>query len=569
MQCHETIELFTRYRDGDLDAATRREVETHLASCAHCREEFAAIDAVVASLHELKPEPLPATLPVAIRSRLHAPAERPRAVLVRWALPTAAAAALVVVVFGVLQVTQRAQERHDLAMSTSAPRTAEQPSAPALERSIGQRSRTTPHAMRGRAPAALAPAQRTDETGIPSRVVPFQGYSGSRPPFAAPPRGRTPAPRAAASKGGAAGPRTPLYGQGTTPTDEEGGRRRAAQVPSAPTLGAHVVPPGPAASSPTPTIQPTPAEAKPSPAVSTWSASRSATEPPKPAPAGPPGPAGPAGPTGATHALEAGRAAPPAAPEALKQKAGAAVRESLPPQAGSGVAGAQQEPGKAPSVLEARRPLSVRVDVTAQASRSQRAAGDLTLQLRTDQEIPEAQVMVRPMQPGARETLVWQGRIDKDVANNVDVRIWQHPWMPSGTQQLTVTSPRTLAQTYYLFLPRAAGMGRGGGGHFERVRPPAVTPTGHIWHTVLQNLANRNDAYVLAPAGFPVTKRAEVEADAPEKDVTEALGRAGYSLRSQEGVITIEPVGPRSGSKHETPPPRRQRAPVRGRRGRA
>ncbi|UCH32954.1 MAG: zf-HC2 domain-containing protein [Armatimonadota bacterium] len=107
MRCHDAIELFTQYRDGDLDAATRSALEAHLAACARCRDEFAALDAICASLRAVPTEPVPAEFVSGVRARLQAPAERPRAVLLRWALPAGAAAVLVVVAFGVFSIVPR------------------------------------------------------------------------------------------------------------------------------------------------------------------------------------------------------------------------------------------------------------------------------------------------------------------------------------------------------------------------------------------------------------------------------------------------------------------------------
>jgi len=53
--CKDMKELLSAYRDAELDAAERSQVEVHLGSCEACREELAAVESVVMSLKKLPP----------------------------------------------------------------------------------------------------------------------------------------------------------------------------------------------------------------------------------------------------------------------------------------------------------------------------------------------------------------------------------------------------------------------------------------------------------------------------------------------------------------------------------
>ncbi len=53
-----TCKVFDRYRDGELDAAERKEFERHLASCRECREKAALLNNMVGALRREEVRPL-------------------------------------------------------------------------------------------------------------------------------------------------------------------------------------------------------------------------------------------------------------------------------------------------------------------------------------------------------------------------------------------------------------------------------------------------------------------------------------------------------------------------------
>jgi len=98
--------------DGRLDAAERRELEEHLAACARCRDQLAALEAAREAVREaLETPPLPPGLEVRILDRLDredaerrsAPAAPPRwPAAGRW-LPVAAGLAAATLLFWFLR----------------------------------------------------------------------------------------------------------------------------------------------------------------------------------------------------------------------------------------------------------------------------------------------------------------------------------------------------------------------------------------------------------------------------------------------------------------------------------
>ncbi len=118
--CESIREKMTEFIVGALDAGPRAEVEAHCATCSACRAELDAIRAVSALLErELTAESVPLELSAARRARLSEMARAGsvsqasnlesdrsssrRAAWLRWAIPLAAAAMLVLVFSFVLR----------------------------------------------------------------------------------------------------------------------------------------------------------------------------------------------------------------------------------------------------------------------------------------------------------------------------------------------------------------------------------------------------------------------------------------------------------------------------------
>jgi hypothetical protein len=53
-----TCNVFDKYRDGELDAAGRKEFEQHLASCRECREKASLLNNIVGVLRQEEVRPL-------------------------------------------------------------------------------------------------------------------------------------------------------------------------------------------------------------------------------------------------------------------------------------------------------------------------------------------------------------------------------------------------------------------------------------------------------------------------------------------------------------------------------
>ncbi|HET8632221.1 MAG TPA: zf-HC2 domain-containing protein [Thermomicrobiales bacterium] len=67
---HLPAEMLDGYLDGTLGREERAAAETHLAACATCRAEVAALRRVYAALDALPPAPLPADLAGPVLARL-------------------------------------------------------------------------------------------------------------------------------------------------------------------------------------------------------------------------------------------------------------------------------------------------------------------------------------------------------------------------------------------------------------------------------------------------------------------------------------------------------------------
>ncbi len=92
-------ELLAGYADGTLRDDERAEVESHLATCARCREEVALATPTIAELRTIPDEPVPVgvTRPVLDEVRQRAMSTRPRPLSQRviWAAGGAVAAAFI------------------------------------------------------------------------------------------------------------------------------------------------------------------------------------------------------------------------------------------------------------------------------------------------------------------------------------------------------------------------------------------------------------------------------------------------------------------------------------------
>jgi hypothetical protein len=102
---HVPPEMLSAYLDGELSAAERSRVSSHLEVCAICRERFTSLEATVALVRDLDPQMAPEGLREAVAAGLTARSpslsrSRPLLALPRW-LPgwrvTGAAVALVLV----------------------------------------------------------------------------------------------------------------------------------------------------------------------------------------------------------------------------------------------------------------------------------------------------------------------------------------------------------------------------------------------------------------------------------------------------------------------------------------
>jgi hypothetical protein len=554
MRCDHVIELFTRYRDGDLDAATRREVEAHLAACAHCRDEFASLDAVCASLRELRPEPAPATLVSDVRARLAARPERPRAVLLRWALPAAAAAALVVVAFGVLSpILSRPREAARM--------------APAGGMGFNvDLSRVKPQdieAARRKATEAKAQMLRAARSGqLPAGAKAGEAGGGIAGVYPAPAAKQRVTRELLPPPGKQRGIGPPLAPTGAKTAKEQAPPAALTAQPPADRLASRPTPAAPAAK---------PALPPPLPS------SAAVTLPPSPRPEPPRGRARASAPTTPTAEAPVREVAPLTTlvlPESETRSR--AAREAPAPEAAPG---AETEDRRAPAFGGYGGTASARqsqVIVSAQATPTQRASGSLTLQLKTDQEIPDARMALRPAQPGAPETPVWQGRLNRSLSNNLEIRIGPSAGRPSGSpQELILSGSQLNRQTFHLFSPSAAGEPRSltriRGGLREQHAARAASGT---WASILQTTASQRNIYVLVPAGFPMGQAAPLGLDLSNESLAHALGRIGYELRPQEGAITIEAaagapppaIRPMPSATRSTPPATRRVSPGRTKR---
>jgi hypothetical protein len=542
MRCDDAIALFTEYRDGDLDPSTRAELEAHLAGCARCRAEYEAIDAARALLRDLRPEPTPSGLARGVRARLRLRPERPSAVLMRWALPAAAAVVLVVVAFGVLRVFERPREaaRKAAPSSLQTPLGIRMPERPEEAAAVRRKAAEAKALIEEKARSGEAPpgGMSAPIGGATEHApAPVTGRPLRRVAPAAPAHALVKVQPSGVALGEAAPPPAP-----PPPEAAFGGGRGAATKEA---TSATRTPSG-ALGQKAPQPQLSPAIASAPPAVT----------------AAPPGPAGPPGPPGApaTAAAKPAKAAPLALPRRTEEERTRAAHErgslmTIPEQPAD-----RSRPGGAgryAGISGQARTQSVMV--SAQATRTQRAAGNLTLQLRTAQEVQDARVVVRPALPGSQETVVWQGTLNKAIANNLDIPVAASggPAAKAVPQLVVVSAPQLNSKAYYVFAPTSVQAAPERKRSFADAGKSRRSDEGLIgtWEHTLQALASKKGIYVLAPGGFPMLAPAQVSLPTSEREVTQALGGLGYRVRQQEGVMTIEPLPAR------TEPPGRARRP--------
>jgi len=535
MRCDHVIELFTRYRDGDLDAPTRQQVEAHLAACARCPGEFASLDAICTYLRELRPEPAPATLVRDVRARLAARPERPRAVLLRWALPAAAAAALVVVAFGVLspilsrprEAARKAPER-GMALRIDLSHVKPQDLDAARRKAAEAKAQMLRAARPGQPPSAAKASQ--PGVGIPG-VYPAPAAKERITRELLPPPGKqrgigpVPAPTGAKKAKEEAPPSAPTT---EPPADRLASRPAPAASPAKPPA-----PPPHAAAAPLP---PSPSRESPRGRAQAGAPTTPKAEEPgrKVAPLAVPGPE-------VEGRSRAAREAP--ALKAVPQAEADRMRDL----AYGGRGGYEGASGRRQS----------QVIVSAQATPMQRAGGSLTLQVTTDQEVPDARVALRPARPGGRETPVWQGKLNRSLSNSLDIPVGPSAAMPGGSpQELIVSGSPLNRQAFYLFSPSTAA-GEPGPlmGTADRLKPKHAPGTvSGTWVSILQTMASKRNLYILAPAGFPIGQRVRVAPDLSDESLAHALKRIGYEFRPQEGAMTIEPSTPAAAPPRPTRP---------------
>jgi hypothetical protein len=96
----EWNDRLSEYFDGELDPSEGRELETHLANCAECRIDLAALRAVVTRARSLTDTPPASDLWPGVAARIDPPARRTTLVTRRFAftLPQLVAASLALIV---------------------------------------------------------------------------------------------------------------------------------------------------------------------------------------------------------------------------------------------------------------------------------------------------------------------------------------------------------------------------------------------------------------------------------------------------------------------------------------
>lgn len=121
MECTRIKELVSEYVDGMLDAQTEARVEEHLSTCKACKEELSALKALVKELRGLESVEAPKDFLDQVHERMEPRFSLKKIVRalfvparVKIPLELATAAAMVVLVIGILKVQQPKQRTEDV-----------------------------------------------------------------------------------------------------------------------------------------------------------------------------------------------------------------------------------------------------------------------------------------------------------------------------------------------------------------------------------------------------------------------------------------------------------------------
>lgn len=96
MNCDQLRELYTAFRDGELDAQLRSEVEDHLAECPACAQLYTELDALRESIADAPSLAVPAGLSERVIAQVKQARPKPWIYRVGWQLGVAAMLVLVV-----------------------------------------------------------------------------------------------------------------------------------------------------------------------------------------------------------------------------------------------------------------------------------------------------------------------------------------------------------------------------------------------------------------------------------------------------------------------------------------
>lgn len=134
--CEKYGELISAYADGMLDEAACRELEAHLASCPHCREELSALRALIAETSALD-EDVPEGFERYVLSEISKERSRRKSLRLTLIRPLAAAACFMLIAVAALAVFGGGAKSgapdlaYDMAASEAAPESVEDAEADA------------------------------------------------------------------------------------------------------------------------------------------------------------------------------------------------------------------------------------------------------------------------------------------------------------------------------------------------------------------------------------------------------------------------------------------------------